>query len=105
MADDALRLQQDNPRVYVVSSGPPVWHACLDSERALIIKNNGEQPDAFSSGNIILILRANAESAFGIYHGSRGDILLYIGAPGHYYSWDYSGVRAQVVKFLSSHFA
>ncbi len=103
-ADDVLFLLKDNPRVYAIESGPPVWHACLDLGRSLIICNNGVQDDTFSNGDIILILRSNLESAFGIYEGGRGDILLYIGAPGHYYTWEYPAVREQVVGFLTEHF-
>jgi hypothetical protein len=101
IADDALRLLVDNPRVFAIETGPPVWHSSLDFTRSIVIKNNGEQPDTFSNGNVILILRSNAESAFGIYRGASGNILLYIGAPGHYYSWDYASVRQQVMEFLT----
>jgi len=105
IADDAMRLLADNPRVFAIETGPPVWHPSLDFERSLIITNNGVQADTFSNGNIILIMRSNAESAFGIYHGAKGDIMLYIGAPGHYYSWDYQAVRGQVMDFLATKFA
>jgi len=104
ISDDALRLLSGNTRVFAIQTGPPVWHPSLESERSLVIKNNGEQADTFSSGNIIMIIRANAESAFGIYRGTQGNILLYIGAPGHYYSWDYEVVRTQVVDFLTGNF-
>jgi hypothetical protein len=105
VADDTMRLLRNNPRVFCVETGPPVWHPSLDFERSLIIKNNGVQADTFTTGDIVLIIRSNAESAFGIYRGAKGDILLYIGAPGHYYSWDYPAVRKQVVDFLSNMFA
>ena len=105
IVDDALRLLKDNPRVFSIETGPPVWHPSLEFVRSLVIKNNGEQPDTFSSGNIILIMRSNAESAFGIHSGAQGNILLYIGAPGHFYSWDYPAVRAQVVDFLTTRFS
>ena len=105
IVDDALRLLKDNPRVFAIETGPPVWHPSLEFVRSLVIKNNGEQPDTFSSGNIILIMRSNAESAFGIHSGAQGNILLYIGAPGHFYSWDYPAVRAQVVDFLTTRFS
>jgi hypothetical protein len=105
IADKALQLLKDNTRVFAIETGPPVWHAGFDFERSLIITDNGEQADTFSSGDVILILRANAESAFGIYRGGKGDILLYIGAPGHYYSWDYPAVREQVSQFLMDNFA
>jgi hypothetical protein len=101
IADDTLRLLEDNPRVFAVETGPPVWHSSLQFPRSLVIKNNGEQADTFSNGNVPAIIRTNAESAFGIYHGAQGNILLYIGAPGHYYSWDYAEVRSQVEQFVS----
>ncbi len=102
IADDTIRLLSENPRVYAIETGPPVWHSSLESVRSIVIKNNGEQADTFSTGNIPAIIRANIESAFGIYHGAEGNILLYIGAPGHYYSWDYTEVRSQVRQFLAS---
>jgi len=105
IADDALRLLRENPRVFAIETGPPVWHPSLEFERSLVIKNNGEQPDTFSNGDIILIMRSNIESAFGIHSGVQGNILLYIGAPGHFYSWDYPAVRAQVVDFLTTKFS
>ena len=101
MADDTLRLLEDNPRVFAIETGPPVWHPSLRFSRSLIIRNNGEQADTFSNGDIPTIIRANAESAFGVYQGAQGNILLYIGAPGHYYSWDYAAVRSQVGNFVS----
>jgi hypothetical protein len=105
IADDALRLLADNPRVFAIETGPPVWHPSLKFERSLVIENNGVQPDTFSNGDIILIMRSNAESAFGIYKGGKGDIMLYIGAPGHYYNWDYPQVRSQIERFLTKQFA
>ena len=105
IADNALSLLRENPRVFAIETGPPVWHPSIEFARSLVIENNGVQPDTFSNGDIILIIRSNAESAFGIYKGGRGDILLYIGAPGHYYSWDYPAVHAQVVDFLITKFA
>jgi hypothetical protein len=104
VADEAMRLLIDNPRVYCVVSGPPVWHPCLEFERSLVIKNNGEQVDTFTTGDLILIMRANGESFFGVHSGVKGDILEYIGAPGHFYSWDYAAVRTQVNSFLENKF-
>ena len=105
IADNALSLLRGNPRVFAIETGPPVWHPSKEFERSLVIKNNGVQDDTFSNGDIILIIRSNAESALGIYKGGRGDILLYIGAPGHYYNWDYPEVRTQVVDFLTTNFS
>ena len=105
IAEDAFRLLEGKDRVFAIETGPPVWHPSLQTPRSLIITNNGEQDDTFSNGNIILIMRSNAESAFGIYQGAPGNILLYIGAPGHYYDWNYPVVRSQIEEFLTLQFA
>jgi hypothetical protein len=105
IAEDTMGLLKDNPNVFSIQTGPPMWHLSHEFPRSLVVMNNGVQPDTFSNGDIILIMRSNAESAFGIYEGGRGDILLYIGAPGHYYNWDYPEVRSQVERFLTEQFS
>jgi hypothetical protein len=105
ISEEVVQRFKDNSRVFSIQSGPPFWHVSHPFERSLVIDNNGIQPDAFTSGDWIVITRANLEAAFGIYRGSRGNILLYIGAPGHDYSWEYPAVRQQITDFLSQHFA
>jgi len=105
ICEDAMSRLEGNPRVFAIQTGPPFWHRSLPLERSLVIENNGVQPDAFSTGDWVVILRANLEAAFGIYRGSKGNILLYIGAPGHDYNWDYPTVRTQITEFLAQKFA
>jgi hypothetical protein len=100
-ADDAMRLLKDNSRVFAIETGPPAWHSSLQFSQSLVIKDNGEEADTFSNADIPAIIQANAESAFGIFSGAQGNILLYIGAPGHYYSWDYPVLRSMVENFIS----
>lgn len=70
-----------------------------------MIDNNGVEPDTFSRGDWATMLRANVEAALGLYRGGKGNILLYIGAPGHDYSWQYEAVRNRITSFLAWHFA
>ena len=104
VCEQVVQTLRDNPAVFSIQTGPPFWHASHAFERSLVIAHNGTCPDAFSSGNWIVIARANLEAMFGIYTGSPGNILLYIGAPGHDYSWEYESVRREIVDFLNLNF-
>ncbi len=105
ISEKAMQKLRDNPRVYAIQSGPPFWNASHPFERSLVIDNNGIQPDAFTKGDWVVIIRANLEAILGIYHGSKGNILLYIGAPGHDYSWEYPEVCEQITSFLARYFS
>ena len=104
IAEDAVQRLKDNPRVYAIETGPPCWHPSHEFARSLVIDDNGRDQDSFTSGDWVRIIRANVEAAFGQYQGSEGNILLYIGAPGHVYSWDYPVVRDQMNAFLAANF-
>jgi hypothetical protein len=104
VCEQVVQTLRDNSDVFSIQTGPPFWHASHAFERSLVIAHNGTYPDAFSSGNWIVIARANLEAMFGIYTGSSGNILLYIGAPGHDYSWEYESVRREIMDFLKFHF-
>lgn len=95
----------ENPDVCYIETGPPFWYPATSSERVLVVNDNGRHPDTFSSGNIFAIIGANLESFFGLSRSDSGKILGYIGAPGHAYSWEYEGVRSQIVNFLHDSFA
>jgi hypothetical protein len=104
IAEEAVQCLKENPRVYAIETGPPSWHPSHPLPRSLIIDYNGQEQDSFTSGDWVRIIRANIEAAFGLYSGSRGNILLYIGAPGHVYSWDLETVRTQMQDYLAREF-
>ncbi|MDD5497851.1 MAG: hypothetical protein PHI10_00005, partial [Dehalococcoidales bacterium] len=74
-------------------------------ERSLVMRHNGKIEDSFSQGDVFTILRSNLEAMLGIYQENPGDILFYIGAPGHYYTWEYPEFRREITSFLSLHFS
>jgi len=74
-------------------------------ERVLLLRSNGTIPDSFSNGYILTIIRANLEAAFGISQEYAGNILLYIGAPGHDYDWEYEELQSRVTEFLTEYFS
>ncbi len=102
MAEDAMGFLRENSRVYSVQTGTPFWAPSEPFCRSLIINHNGVEADTFSNGDVRRWFTANVQALFGKYKNSQGNILLYIGAPGHVYNWDYPVVREQIVKFLEN---
>jgi len=100
MAEDAMRCLYHHPRVFSVQTGTPFWAPSKPHPRSLIINHNGIEPDTFSSGNVGRCIVANVQALFGRYKGSRGNVLFYIGAPGHVYTWEYPVVREKITLFL-----
>ena len=104
-ADTALKLaKSDTGRILAIETGPPAWYKNGASDRALVLRSNGTVPDAFSNGDLGAILRANIAALFGKSAAAPGKVLLYIGAPGHEYSWGHPAVGDQVTAFIDSHF-
>ena len=95
---------KDNSRVYSIQLGPPFWDNSIVSDRSLVMRSNGIIPDSFSQGDLFTIIRANLEALFGISQDNPGKILLYIGAPGHDYRWEYPEVHSQITNFLEKIF-
>lgn len=104
ICDSVMSILKDNPQVYSIQLGPPFWDNSTISEKSLVLRSNGVVPDAFSQGDIFAVIRANLEALFGISQDNPGNILLYIGAPGHDYRWEYPEVRSQITNFLRSNF-
>jgi len=100
ICERVMRILKYNQQVYSIQLGPPFWNNCLALDRSLILRSNGMVPDSFSQGDIFAIIRANLEAMFGISQDNPGHILLYIGAPGHDYRWEYETVRSQITDFL-----
>ncbi|UCG54540.1 MAG: hypothetical protein JSV32_08180 [Dehalococcoidia bacterium] len=100
----AMQILKDNPQVYCLQLGPPFWNDNTKLDRMLVLRSNGSAPDSFSQGDIITIIRTNLEALLGISQEYPGHVLFYIGAPGHDYSWQYEGVRSQVLAFLDYNF-
>ena len=100
MTEGTVRFLRHNPQVFSIQTGTPFWAPSQPHPRSLIINHNGIEPDSFSSGDVGRWIVANTQALFGRYKGSRGNILLYIGAPGHVYNWEYLAVREQITQFL-----
>jgi hypothetical protein len=104
ICDDVVNVLEDNRRLFSIQMGPPFWSDAASTERTLVLRSNGVIPDSFSQGDLVTILRANMEALFGQNQQYPGDILIYIGAPGHDYMWQYTEVRGLVLNFLKDNF-
>ena len=105
ICSSTLHILQENTKVYSILTGPPFWNNNIASDRSLILRGNGATPDTFSSGDIITIIRSNLEAMFGISQQYPGNILFYIGAPGHDYNWEYEEVHSRITNFLNNNFS
>jgi len=106
ISDSAMNILEGNPQVYSIQTGPPFWQKNLSLERTLVITNNGLNPDSFSQGDFLTLIRSNIKSLFGISQpqDDSGKILYYVRAPGHEYRWNYPGVYFEILGFLSQNF-
>lgn len=100
ICEDAMLILRDNQQVYSIQLGPPFWNDSTILDRALVLRSNGIVGDTFSQGDITTIISINVEAMLGISQDDPGNILLYIGAPGHDYRWQHPEVRSQITAFL-----
>ncbi len=103
ICERVMSILKGNRQVYSIQLGPSFWNDSVISDRSLVMRNNGVVPDSFSQGDLFTIIRTNLEALFGISQENPGHILLYIGAPGHDYRWEYETVRSQITGFLNKH--
>lgn len=105
MSNQVVRLLPEESRLHSIEFGPPFWYSSFLNDRTLNMRSNGKTPDSFSYGHWRRAITANIMALFGKNDKSPGNVLLYIGAPGHDYNWpDYPVIRESVTTFLEQHF-
>jgi hypothetical protein len=106
ISEETMAILKDKSRVYSIQTGTPFWHKPTELEQTLLINSNGRGLDTFSKGNIPAMVWATVKSWFGLAspQDNPGDILTWLKAPGHDYSWQYPGVYAAIVEFLDNSF-
>jgi hypothetical protein len=102
LCSEAMHLLEGNAQVFSIELGPPPLNHSATSDQSLILRTNGFVPDFFSQGDLVTIFRTNVETLLGISPEYPGSILLYVGAPGHDYAWEYPGVGPVIAGFLES---
>jgi hypothetical protein len=106
ISEETMAILKDKSHVYSIQTGTPFWHKPTELERTLLINSNGRGLDTFSKGNIPAMVWATVKSWFGLASpkDNPGDILTWLKAPGHDYSWQYPGVYSAIVEFLDNSF-
>lgn len=105
ISDSAMSLLKDNPRVYSIQTGPPVWHRTAPLDRTLVLDTNGVVPDTFARGDLPGVIYATIRSMLGLApNDNPGRILKFLRAPGHDYRWQYPYVDSQIAGFLEKNF-
>jgi len=106
ISEETMGMLKDQPGIYSIQTGPPFWHKPGDLQRTLLINSNGRGLDTFSYGNVPAMVWATVKSWFGLssVNDNPGNILKWLKAPGHDYSWQYPGVCSKVINFLDENF-
>ena len=105
MSNQVMKMLPDEERVFSIEFGPPFWYDNYVSERVLNMRSNGVVPDSFSYGHWRRAFKANWDALRGKSQEAPGNVLFYIGAPGHDYNWqNYPLIRENVRAFLNKHF-
>lgn len=106
ISDKAMDILKDKNQIYSIQTGTPFWHKPVPLERTLLMNSNGRGIDTFSYGNIPAMIWATVKGWLGMTSpdDNPGDILSWLKAPGHDYSWQYPGVCTAVSEFLGENF-
>ena len=105
MSNQVMKMLPDEKRLFSIEFGPPFWYDNFTSDRVLNMRSNGVVPDSFSYGHWRRAFKANWDALRGKNPADPGNVLLYIGAPGHDYNWqNYPLIRENVLAFLTKHF-
>lgn len=106
IADGAMEILEDNPRVYSIQTGPPFWHQTVMLERTLVMTGNGITIDSFSQGDFFDFILGYYKKWFGLLEPEDGfgTIPHYTAAPGHDYWWQYPEVCSRITNFLRDNF-
>lgn len=106
ISDKTIGILKDKTNVYSIQTGTPFWYQPAVFDRTLLMNSNGRGIDTFSYGNVPAMVWATFKGWLGLSSpdDNPGDILSWLKAPGHDYSWQYPGVSSAVVKFLDTNF-
>jgi hypothetical protein len=106
ISDKTMDILDYNPHIYSIQTGTPFWYHSVEMDRKLLMNTNGTGIDTFSYGNIPAMIWATFVGWFGFSSPEEnpGDILSWLRAPGHDYSWQYPGVSSAVIDFIDANF-
>jgi hypothetical protein len=104
VSNEAMALLPANDRVYSIQTGTPFYYGGVESDRSVVINDNGIVPDSLHSLDAWTIFKANL-GRIPTYRPAEGHFLFYMRTPGHIYTWEHPGVRSEVSSFLEEQFS
>ncbi len=106
ISDKTMAILKDKSNVYSIQTGTPFWYQPKKLDRTLLMNTNGRGIDTFSYGNLPAMVWATFKGWLGLSSPEDipGDILSWLKAPGHDYSWEYPGISSSIVQFLDTNF-
>ncbi|HJX13631.1 MAG TPA: hypothetical protein VJ377_08930 [Dehalococcoidales bacterium] len=106
ISDKTMVILKDRTEVFSIQTGTPFWHRPVVLERTLLMNSNGRGVDTFSYGNVPAMVWATVKGWLGMLgpEENPGNVLSWLRAPGHDYSWQYPGIHQAVTDFLDANF-
>jgi hypothetical protein len=106
ISDRCMDILEGNTRVYSIQTGTPFWYQPAELDRKMLMNSNGSGIDTFSHGDLPEMVWATFKGWFGFTspEDNPGNILNWLKAPGHDYSWQYPGISSAVITFLEANF-
>jgi hypothetical protein len=106
ISDRCMDILEDNTRVFSIQTGTPFWYQPAELDRKMLMNSNGSGIDTFSHGDLPEMVWATFKGWFGFTspEDNPGNILNWLKAPGHDYSWQYPGISSAVITFLEANF-
>jgi hypothetical protein len=106
ISDRTMDILEDNPNIFSIQTGTPFWYQPAEMDRKLLMNSNGSSIDTFHHGALPEMIWDTVKGWFGVGSPEEnpGDILSWLRAPGHDYSWQYPGISFAVVTFLEMNF-
>lgn len=106
--NEVSKLLESNDQVYGVAAGVPFFYSEVETDRTLVLENNGIESDALKEGDAPALVKTTIGTYFEwLWHGFDGGPLgagAYYDPPGHDYHWEDPGVAPLITDFLDSHF-
>jgi len=103
-----MTLLESNEQVYGIEAGCPFYCETIESERTLIIGDNGVEGDAIADGDALVLLGclfdAHFRWAMNGFDGGPMKLGGYFDPPGHSYKWHYPGVSHRITGFIIDNF-
>ena len=107
--NEVAKLLKSNDQVYGIAAGVPFFYSEIESDKTLVLEDNGIESDALKEGDAPALVKTTIGAYVEwLWHGLDGGPLgagAYYEPPGHDYHWEDPGVYPLISDFLECHFS